>query len=249
MYACIDYHPPSCICTLCQLSSTALAMYQSLHMLVLYVYLQMLDASGSVYSSLVISKMKVTPIKCLTVPPWLELCGTCLLAELLCIVRDVLQLPSDQIFTWTDSIIVLSLLRGNPWWFKTYVANCVSQLFEILPPDCWRHVESSQNRWTVHPQVCTHLNFIIILYGGKELIGWSYMNPNGPASHMLLFILCHKKRKLCLYTLEQKVNHLSYLSHSIHKVLSPDHVTTWILWFIHNCQARGGWKRSRDVTL
>ena len=40
------------------------------------------------------------------------------------------------------------------------------------------------------------------------------MNFNGPASQMLLFILCHKKRKLCLYTFEQKVNHLSYLSHS-----------------------------------
>ena len=40
------------------------------------------------------------------------------------------------------------------------------------------------------------------------------MNLNGPASHMLLFILCHKKRKLCLYMFEQKVNHLSYLSHS-----------------------------------
>ena len=50
------------------------------------VYLHML---GSVYSSLVISKMKVTHIKRLTVP-WLELCGTCLLAELLYIVRDVL---------------------------------------------------------------------------------------------------------------------------------------------------------------
>ena len=136
------------------------------------VYLHMLDVSGSVYSSLVISKMKVTPIKCPTVP-WLEVCGTCLLAELLYIIRDVLQLPSDQIFAWTDITIVLSLLRGNPWWFKTYVANCVSQLFEILPPDCWRHVESSQNRWTVHPQVCTHLNFTTILYGGKNLIGWS----------------------------------------------------------------------------
>ena len=178
------------------------------------VYLHMLDASGSVYSSLVITKMKVTPIKRLTVP-WLELYGTCLLAELLYIVWEVLQLPSDWIFAWTDSAVVLSLLRGNPWWFKTYVANCVSQVFEILPPDCWRHVDTSQNWWTVHPQVCTHMNFIIILYGGNDLIGWSSTNLNGPASHMLLFILCHKKRKLCLYTFEQEVNHLSYHSHSI----------------------------------
>ena len=107
-------------------------------------------------------------IKRLTVPPWLELCGTCLLAELLYIVRDVLQSPSDQIFTWTDSTIELSLLRGNPRWFKTWPT-----VYDILPPDCWRHVDSSQNQWTVHSQVCTYLNFIIILYGGKDLIGWS----------------------------------------------------------------------------
>ena len=105
--------------------------------------------------------------------PWLELCGTCLLAELLYIIQEVVQLPSDQIFAWTDSTIVLSWVRGNPRRFKTYVANCVSEVFEILPPDCWRYANSSQNRWTVHPQVCTHLNFIIILYGGKDLIGWS----------------------------------------------------------------------------
>ena len=38
MYTCICYLPHSCIHTLCQLSSTASAMHQSLHMLVLYIF-------------------------------------------------------------------------------------------------------------------------------------------------------------------------------------------------------------------
>ena len=169
MYAYIYYNPPPHAYVHCVNSAPWL---QSAYMYVCAVYLHMLDVSGSVYLSLVISKMKVTHIKRPTVP-WLKLCGTCLLAELLYIIQNVLQLLSDQIFAWTDSIILLNLLRGNPRWFKFYMANCVSQVIEILPPDCWRHVDSSQHQWTVHPQVCTHLNFIIIHYGGKDLIGWS----------------------------------------------------------------------------
>ena len=173
MYACIYYHPPSCICTLCQLSSTASAMHQSLHMLVLYIFTcWMLQDLCTHLSSFPRWRLLLLNISLYQDWSYVELVYLMNL-WLVYTVRDVLQLSSDQIFAWTDSTIVLSLLRRNPRWFKTYMANCGSQVFEILPPDCWRHVDSSQNRWTVHPQVCTHLNFIIILYGGKDLIGWS----------------------------------------------------------------------------
>ena len=180
MYACIYYLPPSWIHTLCQLSSTASAMHQSLHMLVLYIFTCWMH-SRSVYSSLTISKMKVTLIKRLTVL-WLELhvCGTFLL-----------KCPSCR-----DSTI--GLLEARRW----------------------------LTMQTVHTEDCANLELLNhTLYVGKDLIGWSWKNVNGPASHLLLFIVCHNKQS-CLYTFEQKVNHLSYLPHNTQRSLT------------HNCQAK-----------
>ena len=52
------------------------------------VYLRVTDSENDVHVSLVTSKTKVAPIKCLIVP-WLELCGAHLLAQLLLEVKDV----------------------------------------------------------------------------------------------------------------------------------------------------------------
>ena len=58
---------------------------------------------------LVMSKTKVAPIKRLTVPR-LELCKGHLLANLLHHVQKVFKVPSNKVFTWTSSIVVLSWL-------------------------------------------------------------------------------------------------------------------------------------------
>ena len=56
----------------------------------LLMHLQMCDSEGNVHVSLVTSKMKVVPIKRLTIPR-LELCGAHLLAQLLHHVREALH--------------------------------------------------------------------------------------------------------------------------------------------------------------
>ena len=68
------------------------------------VYLCMVDSLQCVYTSLVTSKTKVAPIKHLTIPR-LELCGACLLAQLLHHVQEVFHLPVDRVYAWTDSMI------------------------------------------------------------------------------------------------------------------------------------------------
>ena len=108
------------------------------------VYLRSQDRRANVYISLVISKTKVAPIKRLTIPR-LELCGANLLAQLLHHTRQALSIPTEYVFAWTDSAIVLNWLVGNPRRFKTFVGNRVSRIMQLIPPDRWNHVRSPEN--------------------------------------------------------------------------------------------------------
>ena len=108
------------------------------------VYLRITDTSGTVHVSLVMSKTKVAPIKRITIPR-LELLGAYLLANLLHYVQQVLNIPSNSVFASTDSTIVLSWLVGNPRRFKPFVVNRVSTIMELVPPNCWRHVNGLDN--------------------------------------------------------------------------------------------------------
>ena len=108
------------------------------------VYLRMEDSNGTVHTSLVISKTRVAPIKKQTIPR-LELCGALILAQLLSHCKEVLNIPMQSVFAWTDSTIVLSWLQGNPRRFKVYVGNRVAQIMDLTSPDCWNHVISAEN--------------------------------------------------------------------------------------------------------
>ena len=108
------------------------------------VYFRAQDRLGNVYISLVISKTKVAPIKRLTIPR-LELCGAKLLTQLLHHTQQALSVPTESVFAWTDSTIVLSWLIGNPCRFKTFVGNRVSHIMQLIPPDRWNHVRSPEN--------------------------------------------------------------------------------------------------------
>ena len=108
------------------------------------IYTRVQDGSGNIHISLVVSKTKVAPIKRLTIPR-LELCGAQLLAKLLHHTTQVLNIPTQSVYAWTDSTIVLSWLIGNPHRFKTFVGNRVSNIVQLIPPDCWSHVNGPDN--------------------------------------------------------------------------------------------------------
>ena len=107
-------------------------------------YLRVTDIKDTVTTSLVIAKTKVSPIKRLTIPR-LELCGAVLLARLIGHVGNILQIPHSNIHAWTDSLVVLSWLRGNPRRFRTFVGNRVSEVIESVPPNRWQHVKGIDN--------------------------------------------------------------------------------------------------------
>ena len=77
------------------------------------VHLKNTGCNDSVITSLIIAKTKVALIKCITVP-FLEPCGSALVARLLHHVAKVLETRGENIYAWTNSIVVLSWPRGNP---------------------------------------------------------------------------------------------------------------------------------------
>ncbi len=108
------------------------------------VYIRHLHQDKTVSVSLVMAIAGVLSIKAITIPK-AELIAAHLLAKLLSHVSDVLQIFKDKLFAWTDSMIVLCWLQKPPSVLKTFVANRVSVIQELLPSSHWRHVTTDQN--------------------------------------------------------------------------------------------------------
>ena len=67
------------------------------------------------------------------------------MSQILSDCNDVLNMPIDHTYAWTDSTIVLCWLQGNPRHFKVFVGNRVAQIMELIPPERWRHVVNEDN--------------------------------------------------------------------------------------------------------
>ena len=81
------------------------------------------------HTGLVIAKMKVAPIKCLSIP---QLCGTLLFTKLLLDCGKILGVPLEYTNAWTDSTVVLSWVRGDLSRFKPLVGNQVAEIMDGL---------------------------------------------------------------------------------------------------------------------
>jgi len=107
------------------------------------VYLRCVKLDGSISVNLVAAKSKVSPIRQVSIPR-LGLCGAVLLANLLVTIKRATRIDSS-IHAWTDSTIVLRWLESYPGRWKTFVANRVAEIQELVPRENWNHVISEQN--------------------------------------------------------------------------------------------------------
>lgn len=109
------------------------------------IYLRSVDIDGKIHVSLVTAKTKVAPIEKQVSIPRLELCGGVLAARLLLEVSQLLNIPKQNLYAWSDSAVVLAWLKGLPNRWTTFVSNRVSEIINIIDYDQWGHVTTESN--------------------------------------------------------------------------------------------------------
>ncbi|XP_076232932.1 uncharacterized protein LOC143178279 [Calliopsis andreniformis] len=147
-------------------------------------YLRVTTMNNEVFTSLLMAKTRVTPIKTQSIPV-LELNGAVLLAKLIVHVRKSLSLPIDRVVCWTDSTIALAWLKKHPSTWTVVVANRVSKIQTFLPSAEWRYVPTRSNPADLNSRGIEAADFLqsrLWMFGPGWLSGPEVEWPTMPAS-------------------------------------------------------------------
>ena len=108
------------------------------------VYMRSFHEDTSVSVTLLTSKAKVTHLQKQTIPK-LELSGAREGARLLKSTAKDLNISTEHLFCWTDSMVVLGWLSkpDRPW--KQFVTVRIREVLSIVPSLQWRHVSSKDS--------------------------------------------------------------------------------------------------------
>ncbi|XP_055633488.1 uncharacterized protein LOC129773856 [Toxorhynchites rutilus septentrionalis] len=108
------------------------------------VYVRSEATDGSIKVSLLASKSRVAPLKCLSIPR-LELCAALVGARLYEKLILALDVPIKASHFWSDSTVVLQWMKSPPRTWRTFVANRISEIQSTTHGSKWMHVAGEEN--------------------------------------------------------------------------------------------------------
>ncbi|XP_049879678.1 uncharacterized protein LOC126376395 [Pectinophora gossypiella] len=109
------------------------------------VYMKAKDKDGHTSANLISAKTKVAPVEKEISIPRMELCAALLATKLVYEVAQIMKVPKNQIFAWSDSTVTLAWLAGEPSRWTTFVSNRVSEILTMLDRHQWGHVNTNLN--------------------------------------------------------------------------------------------------------
>lgn len=200
------------------------------------VFLRTVSADGEIAVHLVLAKSKVAPLRTRLTIPKLELCGAALLARLLNHLWSTLGRSVDisEVYSWTDSQIVLCWLKAPIHTLEVFVANRVAQINNSSVELVWRHVPGDLNPADCASRGCdaTHLIGHPLWWGPEWL---KRPESDWPRSQNLSSVPQLPGLRACVLETEPigSVDFLLDRYSTLNKLLS---VTAWIRRFFHNCK-------------
>ncbi|KAI2653736.1 POTE ankyrin domain family member J [Labeo rohita] len=106
-------------------------------------YIQVLS-EDKVHCFFVIGKARIAPSKIVT-KPRLELTAVVISSAVSSMLKEELELKTDQEFFWTDSKVVLGYINNEAGRFHVVVANRVQRIREMTDPAQWHYIDTEQN--------------------------------------------------------------------------------------------------------
>ncbi|XP_028176820.1 uncharacterized protein LOC114364741 [Ostrinia furnacalis] len=107
-------------------------------------YVSTYSDDSPVLVRLLCAKSKVAPIKPVTMPR-LELCGALVGAKLFKKISESWRISFNNVYFWSDSMIVVSWVKMSPNLLKPFVQNRVVQINDLTGELPWRHVAGKDN--------------------------------------------------------------------------------------------------------
>ena len=103
-------------------------------------YLRVVGPGGSVFCNFILGKLTLAPLKKASIPR-LELTAATMAARMDSMLRaEGDNTVTDSVF-WTDSLVVLFMIRNSSKRFPVFVANRLSQIEEVSDPSLWRFID------------------------------------------------------------------------------------------------------------
>ena len=107
-------------------------------------YIRATSKSSAVHVSFVAAKVRVAPLKPLSIPR-LELQAAVLGTRLADTITEQLDLPIGSTTFWSDSRTVLLWIKSEARLYKTFVAHRIGEIAETTDPSQWRWVPTKDN--------------------------------------------------------------------------------------------------------